>query len=83
MIVAEDSNKKIYAVKYSNDNISKSEFFEYELSFTKELEYMSRINHPNILRCYDGFFDPESSKYVLVLEYMRGGNLVDQIFKIN
>lgn len=42
---------------------------------------MSKLNHPNILKCYDGFYDPIHKKYVLALEYMPGGNLTDFIVK--
>eukprot|EP01026_Neomeris_dumetosa_P012389 TRINITY_DN1431_c0_g1_i6.p1 TRINITY_DN1431_c0_g1~~TRINITY_DN1431_c0_g1_i6.p1 ORF type:complete len:538 (-),score=45.05 TRINITY_DN1431_c0_g1_i6:447-2060(-) len=45
--------------------------------FKEELVLMSKMRHPNIVRCYGGSLKPPN--LAIVLEFMAGGNLHDYI----
>lgn len=76
---AKDSDGKEYALKITNEFDSQTEVDKFGDQFNKELKLLSKLNHPNILRCHAGFLDNEQEKYVLVLDYMEGGNLTSFI----
>jgi serine/threonine protein kinase len=50
-----------------------------EESLRSEVEILQKMNHPNIVRCFD-FFEEEKNFYV-VMEYLDGGELFDRIVK--
>lgn len=43
----------------------------------REMEILRRLNHPNILKCYELLEDEK--KYYMVTEYCEGGNLKDRL----
>ena len=47
------------------------------MALEQEVEIMSQMDHPNIVRLFE-FFE-ESSNYYLVMEIMKGGELFDRI----
>ena len=35
----------------------------------REVRLLQGLNHPNILRCYDAWIDPEKNDLVIILEW--------------
>jgi len=62
-------NKAI--IKYQDD----------EKTFLKEIELLSQLDHPSIIKVYEYFV--ENNNYYVVQEYCRGGELYEQIYKID
>lgn len=62
--------------------ISKCGFLEIgdEKKLNKEVEILKKLNHPNILKIYDFYFD--SRNYYIITEYCRGGELFDKIHEL-
>lgn len=50
-----------------------------EDSLRSEVAILSSMNHPNIVKCFD-FFE-ESKQFMVILEYLEGGELFDRIVK--
>ena len=48
---------------------------------TKEIQILSQMDHPNIIRCYD-YFQEENTLFA-VLEYCKNGNMADLILSRN
>ena len=48
---------------------------------TKEIQILSQMDHPNIIRCYDYF--QEDNTLFAVLEYCKNGNMADLILSHN
>lgn len=48
----------------------------------KEVELLSRLEHPNIIRYEDGYLDPDTDELVIVLQWARGGDLKKLIRKL-
>ena len=49
--------------------------------FLKEIEVLSQIDHPNILKVFEYYQDNES--YYVITELCTGGELYDQIYQLN
>jgi DNA-binding SARP family transcriptional activator len=43
--------------------------------FLTEARMLARLNHPNITQVYDAFFDEDTSRFHLVMEYVNGKDL--------
>lgn len=52
---------------------------EDEIALKQEVEILTSLNHPNIVKCFD-FFEEEKYYYV-VMEILEGGELFDRIVK--
>ena len=66
-----NKTKKIYAIKeISFDNLDKI-----KASIRRELSVLKTINHPNIIKLHDVFFDNENKNVYLVLDYYKNGDL--------
>ena len=55
-------------------------FQDDEQVFLKEIEILSQLDHPNIVKIYEFFFDGDN--YYIISEFIDGGELLDQIHKI-
>ena len=66
--------KKSYAIKIVE--IESMEAADLE-ALHIEIIVMSRLNHPNIVRLYETYHDPEN--YYMVTEKMMGGELLDRV----
>ncbi len=51
----------------------------YKGLFLSEAQVLARLNHPNITLIYDAVFDDESSRFYLVMEYVKGKTLAQLI----
>ena len=76
--IAKDINSgKKYALKELKPEIRMSDanirFFQREASLLKQL------NHPNIIKVYENYFDKEDGKFSIVMEYCSGGDLSDYL----
>ena len=49
----------------------------YKAKFIKEAKIISKLDHPNIVRIHD-IFEENNTAYI-VMEYLKGGNLLDRI----
>lgn len=58
-------------IKYQDD----------EQKFLKEIELLSQLDHPSIIRVYEYF--EENANYYVAEEFCRGGELYEQIYKID
>ena len=52
-----------------------------EKTFLKEIEILSSLDHPNIMKIYEYYLD--EINYYVMSELFTGGELYDQIYKIN
>ena len=48
--------------------------------FLKEIEILSKIDHPNIIKIYEYFTN--EMNYFIITELCEGGELIDQIYKV-
>lgn len=48
-----------------------------EKKLDKEIEILKKLDHPNILKIYEFYFD--SKNYYIITEYCKGGELFDKI----
>ena len=48
-------------------------------TFQEEIDLLSRLDHPNIMKVYEYFQDEQN--FYLVTEYLSGGELFDYIFE--
>lgn len=71
------TNNKVVVKVIEKTQLSNSQ----QDSFQKEINAMKEISHENIVQCID-FFDEEKSFYI-VLQFMQGGELFDQIMRKN
>ena len=55
-------------------------FQDDEQLFLKEIEILSGLDHPNIMKIYEYFFDGDN--YYIISEFIEGGELLDQLHKI-
>ena len=58
-------------IKYQDDNHE----------FLKEIEILSKIDHPNIIKIYEYFQD--TSNYYVITELCEGGELIEQLYKVH
>ena len=65
---------KTYAVKIVNKEVLDSKD---EIALHEEIKILKTLNHPNIIRLYEVYF--ELDHYYLVTEMMKGGELFDRI----
>jgi calcium-dependent protein kinase len=71
-------NEKCYAIK-SIDKVKLKENPKNLICLNKEIQILRRIDHPNVIKLYEVY---ENDVYVhLVLEYLKGGELLLQIQK--
>jgi len=54
---------------------------EGDKEFEKEFLLLTKLNHPNIVRCLGLYSPPQSDEYYMVLEYLSKGSLLDFIRK--
>lgn len=81
--LAKDRNTEmLYAVKVINRSVknklsqaSKKNAQSLE-DVKREIAIMKKLNHPHVLRLYEVMDDPNVNKLYLVLEYMKGGDLM-------
>lgn len=69
-----NSNNQVYAVKIVNRPSLSEEDIK---GLQQEISILKEINHPNIIKLYDVFYEPE--KIYLITELMSGGELFDRI----
>ena len=63
--------KEVYAIKeISYDNLSKI-----KNTIKREFTVMKKLNHPNIIKLHEVFFDSENKNVYLVLDYYEKGDL--------
>lgn len=67
------------ALKVINKNIIK--YQDDEKQFLKEIELLSQLDHPNIIKVYEYFV--ENNNYYVVQELCKGGELYEQIYQID
>eukprot|EP00759_Apiculatamorpha_spiralis_P008611 PhF_6_TR15543/c2_g1_i1/m.24164 len=76
-LVMHTETNQPYAIKIMNKDKLTKKFRGRgltELQYAmREIEIMTRINHPNLVRLHEVLNSPESKKLYLVLEYMSGG----------
>eukprot|EP00924_Labyrinthula_sp_SR-Ha-C_P015872 snap_masked-scaffold_4-processed-gene-11.40-mRNA-1 protein AED:1.00 eAED:1.00 QI:0/0/0/0/1/1/2/0/371 len=73
-LVEKKADKTQYAAKIMpKENCNKSDI-EY---FRSEGEYMKKLKHPNIVKCFESFED--SSDVILILEFAKGGDLCKEL----
>lgn len=75
-LVRDKREGKKYAlkkVKRSNNKVKEKEI-------KKEVKIMSKLNHPNILKCYG--YEKDDSFHYLILKYVSRGTIADQLPKI-
>ena len=53
---------------------------EYVKQMLNEIEILKQMDHPNIVRLYE--FYQEKEQFILVTEYIEGGELFDRIAKV-
>ena len=77
---------KVYEVKNIKTNqtramksIKKSENKEENDELLNEIEIMIKLEHPNIIKIYDYYYD--KNNYYIIMEYVSGGELYDYITK--
>ena len=64
-------NKKVYAIKeISYENLNKI-----KNTIKREFTVMKKLNHPNIIKLHEVFFDSENKNVYLVLDYYEKGDL--------
>lgn len=73
----------VHSLRYNMDFVCKVSTHlnlceKYLSSFRREAEILTKLNHPNIVRIYDFFFD--NSQLFLILEYCSNGSLLDMIY---
>jgi calcium-dependent protein kinase len=87
--IGEGSFGKVYKVIYILTNqlramkLVKKESVQYqddEKKFLKEIEVLSKLDHPNIIKVYEYFVDKKN--FYVINELATGGELFDQISKI-
>ena len=62
---------KVYAIKeISYDNLNKI-----KNTIKREFTVMKKLNHPNIMKLHEVFFDNDNKNVYLVLEYYEKGDL--------
>lgn len=71
-------NGNVYAIKIIKKGLKHN---SNEEQILREVDILKRLNHPNIIR-YENIVDSDSFLF-LVLELARGGDLFDQIGKLN
>ncbi len=79
---AEDThlNNRLVALKeMSQDNLDPIENADAKRAFKDEADMLARLSHPNIPKIYECFF--ESGKWYLVMEYIDGETLANQLEK--
>lgn len=57
-------------IKYQDD----------EKEFLKEIELLSKLDHPSIIKVFEYFYTNEN--YYVIQEYCKGGELYEQIYRI-
>tara|TARA_Y100000590_G_scaffold348188_1_gene399089 strand:- start:1953 stop:3278 length:1326 start_codon:yes stop_codon:yes gene_type:complete len=66
-----NKTNQLYAIKeVSFDNLDKI-----KSSIRRELSVLKSLNHPNIIKLHDIFFDNENKNVYLVLDYYKNGDL--------
>ena len=81
---------KVYRVNHIHSNqframkvISKEtlQYQDDDKKFLKEIEVLSKIDHPNILKVFEYYQDNKS--YYVITELCKGGELYEQIYELN
>lgn len=67
--------QKVYAVKIINKKKVSNKKYE----FLNEIRILQKLDHPNIIKLYEVYEDPEN--YYLVMEFLAGPNLSKKIEK--
>ena len=49
--------------------------------FLKEIEILSKIDHPNIIKIFEYFYD--DLNYYIITELCEGGELIEQLYKVH
>lgn len=71
-----------FAIKvFRAHDIAEGPDVEHTARFLWEAEAASRVQHPNIVRIYDYGWDEETNLLYLVMEYVEGRSLKDQIIE--
>ena len=52
---------------------------EYLIRFEREAKSAAALRHPNIVQVYDFDIDPESGRPYIVMEFIGGGSLADEL----
>jgi serine/threonine-protein kinase ULK2 len=66
-----NKTKKTYAIK----EVSFNNLEKIKVSIRRELSVLKTLNHPNIIKLHDVFFDNENKNVYLVLDYYKNGDL--------
>jgi serine/threonine protein kinase len=82
--LAKDRNTdNLYAVKVIQRSLKQHKFGsknsganQTEEEVKREIAIMKKLNHPHVLRLYEVMDDPKVNKLYLVLEYMKGGDMM-------
>jgi serine/threonine protein kinase len=75
--VVKEGTQKETGCSYAIKIVSKAKFLKgEEAKLKEEISIMQELKHPNIIRLYDVFTEPE---YFLVTEKMAGGDLLSRI----
>jgi calcium-dependent protein kinase len=77
-LCTENSSKKTFAVKILNKAQLPQEIVKARL-VKKQVEMVSVLNHPSILKIYD-FYEDRSNYYIL-MDYAKGGDLFNKLEK--
>jgi len=88
-LIGSGSFGSVYKIKMRNTELIRAlkivkkeivTFQDDDQQFLKEIEILSQLDHPNILKIYEFFFDGDN--YYVITEFIEGGELLEQIYNI-
>lgn len=50
-----------------------------EADLKREVKVLQKVQHPNVIKVYDFYVDPEAKRCYMVCEFMKGGDLFDTV----
>lgn len=71
--------KQLFCAKVINVSTNSNEIDSQWKTFDQEVQILSQLNHPHVIRIYDHF--SEKNNFFIVLEFCMGGSLSDVIKK--
>lgn len=74
-LAEETLSRELYAIKV----IRPEKLKDAEERFLREAEAAMAMRHPNLVQVYDAGLDPETGLYYLIMEYMAGGSLQEEL----